>query len=76
VLGTGLAFVLHMRNIRLLGASTASMVTYLIPVFATVIGVAVLGEELAWFQPVGAAVVLLGVAIAQGVGRPSRARTP
>jgi drug/metabolite transporter (DMT)-like permease len=71
VLGTGLAFVLHMRNIRLLGASTASMVTYLIPVFAAVIGVVVLGEELAWFQPVGAAIVLLGVAIAQGVGRPS-----
>jgi drug/metabolite transporter (DMT)-like permease len=69
VLGTGLAFVLHMRNIRLLGASTASMVTYLIPVFATVIGVVVLGEELAWFEPVGAAIVLLGVAIAQGVGQ-------
>ncbi len=69
VLGTGLAFVLHMRNIRLLGASTASMVTYLIPVFATVIGVTVLGEHLAWFEPVGAAIVLLGVAIAQGVGR-------
>jgi drug/metabolite transporter (DMT)-like permease len=76
VLGTGLAFVLHMRNIRLLGASTASMVTYLIPVFATVIGVLVLSEELAWFQPVGAAVVLLGVAITQGVGRPSRGGTP
>jgi drug/metabolite transporter (DMT)-like permease len=76
VLGTGLAFVLHMRNIRLLGASTASMVTYLIPIFATVIGVLVLGEELAWFQPVGAAVVLLGVAIAQGVGRSSRGATP
>jgi len=76
VLGTGLAFVLHMRNIRLLGASTASMVTYLIPVFATVIGVLVLGEELAWFQPVGAAIVLLGVAIAQGVGRPRRAAEP
>ena len=76
VLGTGLAFVLHMRNIRLLGASTASMVTYLIPVFAAVIGVVVLGEELAWFQPVGAAIVLLGVAIAQGVGRPSRAGPP
>ena len=70
VLGTGCAFVLHMRNIRLLGASTASMVTYLIPIFAAVIGVLVLGEDLAWFQPVGAAVVLLGVAIAQGVGRP------
>jgi drug/metabolite transporter (DMT)-like permease len=76
VLGTGLAFVLHMRNIRLLGASTASMVTYLIPVFAAVIGVVVLGEDLAWFQPVGAAIVLLGVAIAQGVGRPNRAGMP
>jgi drug/metabolite transporter (DMT)-like permease len=52
------------------------MVTYLIPVFATVIGVVVLGEELAWFQPVGAAIVLVGVAIAQGVGRPSRPGMP
>jgi drug/metabolite transporter (DMT)-like permease len=76
VLGTGLAFVLHMRNIRLLGASTASMVTYLIPVFATVIGVMVLAEELTWFQPVGAAIVLLGVAIAQGVGLRRRATAP
>ena len=73
VLGTGCAFVLHMRNIRLLGASTASMVTYLIPIFAAVIGVLVLGEDLAWFPgPVGAAVVLLGVAVAQGIGRPGR----
>jgi drug/metabolite transporter (DMT)-like permease len=76
VLGTGLAFVLHMRNIQLLGASTASMVTYLVPIFAAVIGVLVLGEDLEWFQPVGAAVVLLGVAIAQGVGRRSRSDTP
>ncbi len=38
-LGTGLAFVLNMRNIRLAGASTASMVTYLIPVFAVLLGV-------------------------------------
>jgi drug/metabolite transporter (DMT)-like permease len=75
VLGTGLAFVLHMRNIRLLGASTASMVTYLIPVVATAIGVLVLVEGLAWFQPVGAAIVLLGVAIAQGGGRLSRTGT-
>jgi drug/metabolite transporter (DMT)-like permease len=75
VLGSGLAFVLHMRNIRLLGASTASMVTYLIPVFATAIGVLVLGEKLVWFEPVGAAIVLLGVAIAQGGGRRGRIRT-
>ncbi len=66
VVGTGLAFVINMSNIRRLGASAASMVTYIIPLFATLIGVLVLHEALAWFQPVGAAIVLLGVAVAQG----------
>jgi drug/metabolite transporter (DMT)-like permease len=66
--GTGIAFVIHLRNIRLVGASTASMVTYIIPVFAALIGAVVLGERIAWFQPIGAAFVLLGVAVAQGVG--------
>jgi drug/metabolite transporter (DMT)-like permease len=66
-LGTGLAFVLHMRNIRLVGASTASMVTYLIPPFAVLIGVLALDEHVAWYQPVGALVVLAGVAISQGL---------
>ena len=66
-LGTGIAFVLHLRNIRLVGATTASMVTYIVPIFATVIGAAVLSERVTWFQPVGAVIVLLGVAVAQGV---------
>lgn len=65
--GTGLAFVIHLHNIRLVGATTASMVTYIIPIFATGVGVLVLGERLHWFQPVGAAIVLLGVAVSQGV---------
>ncbi|SCE77979.1 Permease of the drug/metabolite transporter (DMT) superfamily [Micromonospora purpureochromogenes] len=69
-LGTGLAFVINLRNIRLAGASTASTVTYLIPIFAVLIGAVVLDERLNWHQPVGALVVLLGVAVAQGlVGR-------
>jgi drug/metabolite transporter (DMT)-like permease len=65
--GTGIAFVINMRNIRLAGASTASMVTYLIPLFAVLLGVLVLGEHLAWYQPVGALIVLVGVAVSQGV---------
>ncbi|WBB65935.1 DMT family transporter [Micromonospora sp. WMMD812] len=69
-LGTGLAFVINMRNIRIAGASTASTVTYLIPVFAVLIGAVVLGERLNWHQPVGALIVLIGVAVSQGlVGR-------
>ncbi len=75
-LGTGLAFVINMRNIRLVGASTASMVTYVVPVFATLLGVAVLQERLEWFQPVGAAVVLLGVAVSQGLLSRRRSRPP
>ena len=75
-LGTGLAFVINMRNIRLVGASTASMVTYVVPVFATLLGVAVLQERLEWFQPVGAAVVLLGVAVSQGLVSRRRSRPP
>ncbi|MBY8872847.1 DMT family transporter [Micromonospora sp. PLK6-60] len=72
-LGTGLAFVINMRNIRLAGASTASTVTYLIPIFAVLIGALALDERLNWHQPVGALIVLLGVAVTQGlVGRRRR----
>jgi drug/metabolite transporter (DMT)-like permease len=67
VLGTGLAFLINLRNIRLAGASTASMVTYLVPLFATVVGILVLREGLAWYQPLGAVIVLAGVAVSQGV---------
>ena len=65
-LGTGLAFVLNLRVIRVAGASTSASVTYLMPVVATVVGVLILGEHLIWNQPVGALIVLTGVAISQG----------
>jgi drug/metabolite transporter (DMT)-like permease len=69
VLGTGLAFAFHFRVIRLAGATTASTVTYLIPFFATLIGVIGLDEHLTWYQPVGAAIVLAGVAVSQARAR-------
>jgi drug/metabolite transporter (DMT)-like permease len=50
------------------------MVTYVVPVFATLLGVLVLQERLEWFQPAGALVVLLGVAVSQGLL--SRRRPP
>lgn len=64
-LGTGLAFVINLRNIKLAGASTASAVTYLVPIVAVLIGVLALDERLAWYQPVGAVIVLAGVAVSQ-----------
>ena len=66
MLGTGLAFVIHLRNVRLVGASVAATVAYLLPVFAIIAGVVVLREPLAWHQPVGGLIVLAGVILAQG----------
>jgi drug/metabolite transporter (DMT)-like permease len=71
-LGTGIAFLLNYRVIRLVGAGTTSMVTYLMPVFATVAGVLVLGEGITWYEPVGAVVILAGVAVSQGLLRRRR----
>ena len=66
VLGTGIAYPLNYAIVRAAGAGTASTVTYVIPLFSTVLGIVVLGEALSWNQPIGAVVVLVGVAISQG----------
>jgi drug/metabolite transporter (DMT)-like permease len=66
-LGSGIAFVLNLRLIRLIGASMTSMVTYVMPIFAIIVGVLVLDEHLTWYQPVGALIVLTGVAVSQGM---------
>ena len=77
VISTGVAYTLNFRIITVAGATTLASVTYLLPVVAVVTGALVLGERLAWYQPVGGAVVLAGAAISQGrlrlVRRPSSA---
>jgi drug/metabolite transporter (DMT)-like permease len=67
--GSGIAFALNMRVITIAGASTAAFVTYLMPLVAVALGILVLGESLTWNQPVGALIVLVGVAVTQGVFR-------
>jgi drug/metabolite transporter (DMT)-like permease len=64
--GTGIAYVINYSIIREVGATNASLVTYVIPIFSTVLGIVVLGEALVWNEPVGAVVILVGVAISQG----------
>ena len=65
-LGTGAAFVLNYRIVAAAGATTASTVTYLTPLVAIVVGLAFLGEPLAWNEPLGGLIVVLGVAVSQG----------
>jgi drug/metabolite transporter (DMT)-like permease len=74
ILGTGVAYVLNYAILRATGATTAATVTYLVPVFSTVLGAVVLSETVHWNQPVGAAVLLTGIAISQGRLRALRPR--
>jgi drug/metabolite transporter (DMT)-like permease len=69
-LGTGMAYVLNFNVVRIAGAQTGSMVTYLVPVFAVVFGVTILSEPLSWHEPAGGALIIAGVALAQR--RPAR----
>lgn len=70
VTGTSFAYVWFWKIVKAAGATTATSVTYVVPVVATVLGVLVLGEQLHWYEPVGAAVVLTGVWLAQRKPRP------
>ena len=68
LLGTGVAYVLNYRIIADDGASAASLVTYLLPVTALILGAAVLQERPTLHAIVGTVIVLGGVALArQGV---------
>ncbi len=66
IFGSGFAFMWNFRVQAAAGSSIASTVTYMSPVVAVIVGVIFLHEPLAWYEPVGGLVVLLGAAIGQG----------
>jgi drug/metabolite transporter (DMT)-like permease len=65
-LGTGLAYVWNTNVVANWGATNASAVTYLTPVVGILLGIVVLDEDLSWNEPVGALVVILGIALSHG----------
>jgi len=71
VFGTGIGYILQHSLIRAGGASVAGDATYLILLFAVLIGVTVLGEPLQVTDAIGAAVILTGLVIATRTGRGS-----
>ena len=66
VLGSGFAYIWNFLIIQAAGSSIASTVTYLTPVVAVFVGWLFLGEKIAWHEPAGALLVMLGAAISQG----------
>jgi len=73
ILGTGVAYVLNYRIIADDGASAASVVTYLLPVTAVILGAIVLDETPTVHAIIGMLIVLAGVALARRGLVPRRA---
>lgn len=67
ILGSGVAYILNLRVVTNTDATTASTVTYVIPLVAVVAGAVLLGEPLHWSEAAGGVLVLVGAAIAQGL---------
>lgn len=73
VLGSAIAYVCYYYIIQTWGASRATLVTYVVPAIALVLGALFLGEVVDWRIVAGSALIILGVGLASIVRRPLRA---
>jgi drug/metabolite transporter (DMT)-like permease len=74
VVGTGAALIINFTLIASEGPTAASVVTYLVPVVAVALGVLVLHEPARLTLPIGAILILAGVALVRRT-RPVRQAT-
>lgn len=65
VFGSGFAYIWNFKIMEIAGSAIASSVTYITPVVAVIVGILFLQENIHWYEPVGALIVLLGAAIGQ-----------
>ena len=65
VFGGGFAYIWNFKVMAIAGSSIASCITYVTPAVAVILGIIFLQEELSWYEPIGALIVLLGAAIGQ-----------
>lgn len=67
-----IAQICYMRGVELIGPGRAGVFVNLVPVFAAVAAVALLGEEFHGYHAAALALVLGGILFAERVGRPAR----
>ncbi|MEU7090534.1 DMT family transporter [Kitasatospora aureofaciens] len=72
-LGTGLAYLLNLGLVRTAGTTVASAVTYVMPLWSTVLGAALLAEPVGWNALAGGALVVAAVALTRPRGTPAAA---
>lgn len=75
-LGTGIAYLLYYAIIAAAGATIATTVGYVMPLVSILAAIALLGEQLTWNEPAGAAVIVTGAALAQARTRAPRTSGP
>lgn len=74
--GTGVAYLFYYSLIREIGATPASLVTYIIPPVGVILGWLVLDERIGLAGLAGMALIVTGVAISYGWHRRQSIRTP
>ena len=72
IVGTGVAYLFNYRIVADLGATKASLVTYVIPAVAVALGVVVLDEPFSLRIPIGGVLIALGIAAVNNRLRPTR----
>ena len=65
VLGSGYAYRLYHGVVASAGSTVAILVTFTNPMVAAIWGILLLNEELHWYEPVGAVVIIVGAYLAQ-----------
>lgn len=75
IIGTGVALIINFQLIATEGATAASVVTYLVPAVALLLGVLVLNEPASLTLPIGGVVILAGVALTRAP-QPTARRSP
>jgi drug/metabolite transporter (DMT)-like permease len=63
------AYLAWNNGVKVLGSGTASLFSYLMPVFTALLGVLLLGEVLRWYHVLGGTLTFLGLLLATWEGR-------
>ena len=66
IFGSGFAYIWNFSVTAAAGSAIGSTVTYITPVVAVIVGWLYLNEEIAWHEPVGALVLIIGALLSQG----------
>lgn len=70
ILSTGIAYILYFRVQETVSATDMSLITYLNPIVATVLGVVILGEAFGPTLIMGSGLILFGAAVVNGLKIP------